>query len=121
MDEQITQLDRRLSSVEKDVATLTAEVEHARTHYATKEDVAELHTAIVASELRLSTQNAALDSKASAQVAALDSRLSAQIVALERTILAMENRHLRWTVGTVVAVAGIVLAIVRASPGGGYG
>jgi hypothetical protein len=49
----------------------------------------------------------------SAQIAALDSKLSAQIAALECKILSMESRYLRWTIGTVIAVAGVVLAIVR--------
>jgi chromosome segregation ATPase len=138
MDEEITQLDRRLTAVEKDVAMLTAEVKHAQQHYATKEDAAELREEIVASELRLTTQIAAVDSKLtaqitavdsklsaqiaavdsklSAQIAALDSRLSAQIAALEGKILSMENRYVRWTIGTVIAVAGVVLAIVRTFP-----
>ena len=92
MDEQIKQLDTRLISVEKEVAMLTAQAEHAHLHYATKEVVAALRTEIVASELRLSKQ----------------------IASLKEKILDMENRHLRWTVGAIVAVAGIVLAIVRA-------
>lgn len=136
MDEQITQLDRRLISVEKDVAALTVEAEHARLHYATKEDfarlegrvaniqdnyatkedVAEVRQEIVASELRTSRQLAAMDGNFRDQLAATDSKLSAQIAALEGKVLSMENRQLRWIVGTVVAVAGIVLAIVRTFP-----
>nr|WP_315219179.1 hypothetical protein [uncultured Duganella sp.] len=94
MDEQIKQLDTRLSSVERGLAVLTAQAEHVQLHYATKEVVAELRTEIVASELRLSKQ----------------------IASLEEKILDLENRHLRWTVGAIVAVAGIVLAIVRTFP-----
>ena len=127
MDDQITQLDKRLTAVEKDVAMLMAEAKHAHLHYATKEDMAELREEIVATELRLSTQIAAVDSKLSAQIAAVDSKLSAQIAAvdsklnaqiatLEGKILSMENRYLRWTIGTVIAVAGVVLAIVRTFP-----
>jgi hypothetical protein len=127
MDDQITQLDKRLTAVEKDVAMVTAEAKHAYQHYVTKEAAAGLREEIVASELRLTTQIAAVDSKLSAQIAAVDSKLSAQIAALdskvsaqiaalEGKILGMENRYLRWTIGTVIAVAGVVLAIVRTFP-----
>ncbi|USX27504.1 hypothetical protein NHH73_04160 [Oxalobacteraceae bacterium OTU3CINTB1] len=116
MDEQITQFDRRLTAVEKDAAMLMAEAKHAQQRHATKEDAAELREEIVASELRLTTQIAATDSKLSAQIATLDSKLSAQIAALECKILSMESRYLRWTIGTVIAVAGVVLAMVRTFP-----
>ena len=105
MDDQTTQLDRRLTTVEKDVAMSMAEAKHAHQHYATKEDAADLREEIVASELRLTTQ-----------IATVDSKLSAQIAALECKILSMESRYLRWTIGTVIAVAGVVLAIARTFP-----
>ena len=116
MDEQITQLDKRLTVVEKDVSMLTAQAEKEQMHYATKEDMAQLRTEIVASELRLTTQIAAVDIKLTSQIAAVDSKLSAQIAALEGKIFQMESRYVRWTVGTVVTVAGVVLAIVRTFP-----
>jgi hypothetical protein len=116
MDEQITQLDKRLTVVEKNVSMLTAQTEKEHLHYATKEDVAAVRIEIVESELKLTTQIATVDSKLSAQIAALDSKLSAHIAALESKIFQMELRYVRWTVGTVITVAGIVLAIVRTFP-----
>ena len=149
MDEQITQLDKRLTVVEKDVSMLTTQLEREHLHYATKEDIAGIRTEIITSELRLTTQIAAadikltkqiadvdvklssqiadmdskfssqisdVDSKLSAQIADVDRKLSVQVAALESKIFQMESRFIRWTVGTVVTVAGVVLAIVRIFP-----
>ncbi|WP_090326022.1 hypothetical protein [Duganella sp. CF517] len=115
MDEQITQLDRRLTAVERDIAVFTAE---ARAHYATKEDLARLEAriAVIQSNYATTQDISDLRSDAEASIQALEVRLIAQIAALEGKILDMENRHLRWTVGAIVAVAGIVLAIVRTFP-----
>lgn len=115
MDDQITQLDRRLTAVERDVAAFTAE---ARAHYATKEDLARLEAriAVIQSNYATTQDISNLRSDSEASIQALEVRLIAQIAALECKILGMESRYLRWTVGTVIAVAGIVLAIVRTFP-----
>ena len=114
MDEQITQLDRRLISVEKDVATLTAEVSFARDHYATKEDVVRLEGRVAVIQSNYATKENVAELRT--ELGAAELRLTIKIADLESKVLAMGNRHLRWTVGAIVAVAGVVLAIVRTFP-----
>lgn len=114
MDDQITQLDRRLISVEKDVATLTAESEHARLHYATKEDLTRVEGRVAVIQSNYATKEDVAELRT--EIVASELRLSAKIADLEGKVLSMESRYLRWTVGTVIAVAGVVLAIVRTFP-----
>ena len=114
MDEQITQLDRRLISVEKDVATLTAESEHARLHYATKEDLTRVEGRVAVIQTNYATKEDVAELRT--EIVASELRLSTKIADLEGKVLSMESRYLRWTVGTVIAVAGVVLAIVRTFP-----
>lgn len=114
MDEQITQLDRRLISVEKDVTTLTAEVVHARLHYATKEDLTRVEGRVAVIQSNYATKEDVAELRT--EIVASELRLSTKIADLQGKILSMENRHLRWTVGAIVAVAGIVPAIVRTFP-----
>ena len=115
MDEQITQLDRRLTAVERDVAAFTAE---ARAHHATREDLARIEERVAAIQSNYATKEDLADLRTASRdsIQALEVRLGTQIAALECKILGMESRYLRWTVGTVIAVAGVVLAIVRTFP-----
>ena len=114
MDDQITQLDKRLISVEKDVATLTAEAEHARLHYATKEDLTRVEGRVAVIQSNYATKEDVAQLRSA--IVASELRLSTKIGDLEGKMLGMENRHLRWTVGAIIAVAGVVLAIVRTFP-----
>ena len=114
MDDQITQLDRRLISVEKDVATLTAESEHARLHYATKEDLTRVEGRVAVIQTNYATKEDVAELRT--EIVASELRLSTKIADFEGKVLSMESRYLRWTVGTVIAVAGVVLAIVRTFP-----
>jgi hypothetical protein len=114
MDDQITQLDRRLISVEKDVAILTAESEHARLHYATKEDLARVEGRVAVIQSNYATKEDVAELRT--EIGAVELRLTTKIADLEGKFLSMENRYLRWTVGAIVAVAGIVLVIVRTFP-----
>jgi hypothetical protein len=111
MDDQITQLDRRLTVVERDVTAFTAE---ARAHYATKEDVARLDGRVAVIQSNYATKEDVGELRT--EVGAAELRLSTKIADLEGKVLTMENRHLRWTVGAIIAVAGVVLAIVRTFP-----
>ena len=118
MDEQITQLDRRLTAVERDVAAFTAE---ARAHYATKEDLARLEArvAVIQSNYatkediaKLRTEIQALEARLSAQIAASDNR----IAGLESRLLKSENRMMRWSLGMMVALTSIFTAVVKLVP-----
>ncbi|GJI92906.1 hypothetical protein [Duganella hordei] len=126
MDEQITQLDRRLTSVEVEVASLAAEASVARSQYATKEDLAKLdaRVAVIQSNYvtkedlatldnKLSGKIAAMDGKLSGDIAALDSKLSSEIAALRLQVSELENRMMRWSLATIITVSGVVVAVVK--------
>ena len=118
MDEQITQLDRRLTAVEKDVAVFTAE---ARAHYATKDDLSRLDARVAAIQSNyatkediadLRTELKATEARLGAQIAASDNR----IAALENRLLKGENRMMRWTLGMMVTLTSIFTAVVKLVP-----
>ena len=48
-----------------------------------------------------------------AEMAALDTRLSTQIVEVRTEVANLETRLVRWMVGTVIATAGVTVAILR--------
>lgn len=114
MDDQITPIDKRLTSVEKAAATLSAEVSFARDHYATKEDVVRLEGRVAVIQSNYATKENVAELRT--ELGAAELRLTIKIADLESKVLAMGNRLLRWAVGSIVAVAGVVLAIVRTFP-----
>ncbi|MYM95287.1 hypothetical protein [Duganella vulcania] len=140
MDEQITQLDRRLTSVEVEVASLVAEGAATRSQYATKEDLAKLEArvAIIQSnyatkedlaaldnklsgkiaslEGKVSGDIAALDRKVSGDIAALDSKQSGEISALRLQVAELEIRMVRWLVATGIAISSVVVAALKLWP-----
>jgi len=129
MDEQITQLDRRLTSVEVEVASLAAQASSTRAHYATKEDVAKLdaRVSIIQSNYatreglanldnKLSGQIAAMHGKLSGDIAELDSKLSSEIAALKLQVSELENRMMRWSLATIITISGVVVAVVKVWP-----
>jgi predicted nucleic acid-binding Zn-ribbon protein len=91
MDEQIVELDKRLISVEKDVATLRAEASHVREHYATKEDFARLE----------------------GRVTTIQSDLAALEARLECKFAQAETRMVRWCVGTMISLTGVFMAFIK--------
>ena len=48
-----------------------------------------------------------------AEMAALDTRLSTQIAEVRTEVANLETRLVRWMVGTVIATAGVTVAILR--------
>ncbi|RFP14083.1 hypothetical protein D0T25_22405 [Duganella sp. BJB488] len=129
MDEQITQLDRRLTSVEKEVTVLAAETASMLPRYATKEDLAKLdaRVAIIQSNYATKEDLAALDHKLSARIgvaeiklsgdiAALDCKQSADIASLRLQLAELELRLVRWLIATVITTSGVVVAAVKLWP-----
>ena len=118
MDEQITQLDRRLTSVEVEVASLAAGASVARSQYATKEDLAKVdaRVAVIQSNYVTKEDLAALDNKLSGKVAALDSKVSSEIAALRLQVSELEIRMMRWSLATIITVSGVVVAVVKVWP-----
>ena len=100
MDEQNVELDKRLISVEKDIATLKAETALAREHYATKEDFARLEGRVAVIQSNYATKE---------DIANLYTKMTT----LESRFSLVETRMMRWCVGTMVTLTGVFMAFVR--------
>jgi len=118
MDDQITQLGRRLTAVEKDVAVFTAE---ARAHYATKDDLAGLDARVAIIQSNYATKEDIADLRT--EIRDTEARLSAQIAAsdiriagLEARLLKSENRMMRWSLSMMVVLTTIFTAVVKLVP-----
>ena len=104
MDEQITQLDKRLTTVEHTVVSLSTEVEFSRIHYATKEDIARLDTKVSVIQSNYVTRE---------DLAATERKLTAQISALEFRFAQLEIRLMRWSLGMVIGFTGVVAGLLK--------
>ncbi|MEV4783596.1 hypothetical protein [Burkholderia sp. LMU1-1-1.1] len=97
MDEQIVEIDKRLTAVEKDVATLKAEAAFAREHFVTNQDFARLEERVASIQANYATKDA--------------------LTALEANILCKlsqsETRMVRWCVGSMITLTGVFMAFVR--------
>ena len=107
MDEQITQLDRRLSAVEREVTVLAADAASARPHYATREDVARLDARVAVIQSNYVVKE---------DILSLDLKLSGQIADLKLYLAKLEVRMMRWTAGMVVAACSVMTAILKIWP-----
>lgn len=144
MDEQITQLDRRLTSVEVEVASLAAESLATRGQSATKEDMAKLdgRVAVIQSNYATKEDLAQLEARVTViqsnyvtkedlvllearvaviqsnyvtkeELAAVGNKLSGEIAALRLQISELEKHMMRWSLATIIAVSGVVVAVVK--------
>ena len=102
MDDEITLVKQRLSAVERQVAELTVAVLKAEANAATRGELASCHDEIAA----LRTEMVAMEGRLNNRITALEGRLSAEIAALE-------GRLIRWSVGAIIAVAGVVVTIMK--------
>ena len=100
MDEQIIELDKRLVSAEKDIATLKAETSLAREHYATKEDFARLEGRVAVIQSNYATKEDIAN-------------LCTKMTVLESKFSQSETRMVRWCVGTMITLTGVFMAFVR--------
>lgn len=97
MDEHIVELDRRLISVEKDVAALKAEAAFAREQFVTRQDFARLEERVAVIQANYSTK---------ADLAALEAKIMCKLSQLE-------TRMVRWCVGTMITLTGVFMAFIR--------
>jgi|GEM_PF-6000159 len=129
MDEQITQLDRRLTSVEKEVVVLAADTASMLPRYATKEDLARLDARVAiiqanyvtkedlaALDYKLSARIGMAETKLSGDIAALGCKQSADIASLRLQLAELELRLVRWLIATVITTSGVVIAAVKLWP-----
>nr|WP_315219180.1 hypothetical protein [uncultured Duganella sp.] len=103
MDEQIVELDKRLTAVEKDVATLKAETAFAREHFVTKQDFARLEERVASIQANYATKEGVAGG-----LAALEARIMCKLSQLE-------SRMVRWCVGTMITLTGVAMAVVKFS------
>lgn len=96
MDEQITQLDRRLSSVEREVAVLAAGTASMHPHYATKEDLARLDAKLSAIQANYATKD--------------------DIADLKLYLAKLETRMTIWAIAAVISVSSVVVGVVKIWP-----
>ena len=101
MDEQIVELDKRLSSVEKDVATLKVEAAFARENFVTKQDFARLEERVAAIQANYATKEGVAGG-----LAALEAKIMCKLSQLE-------SRMVRWCVGTMITLTGVFMAFIR--------
>lgn len=133
MDHDIAQFEKRLTSVESELACLRSEPQLVHCNSASKGDLLRMenrllllqeraaskedlratektlrdHTAEVA--LRLTKQISDMETR----IPALELKLSAEIGALRLHMAALELRILRWLVATVISTSGIVVAVLK--------
>lgn len=103
MDEQIVELDKRLTAVEKDVATLKADTAFAREHFVTKQDFARLEERVASIQANYATKEGVAGG-----LAALEARIMCKLSQLE-------SRMVRWCVGTMITLTGVAMAVVKFS------
>ncbi|MBV6322949.1 hypothetical protein [Duganella violaceipulchra] len=96
MDEQITQLDRRLTSVEKEVAALAADTASIRPHYATKEDFAKLEAKVSIIQSNYATKE--------------------DIADLKLYLAKLETRMTLWAIAAFISISGVVVAAIKLWP-----
>ena len=76
-----------------------------------KAEIAELRSEERTRISEVRTEIANLDTRLSTQIANLDTRLSTQIAEVRSEIGNLESRLIKWIIGTVVATAGVTVAI----------
>ncbi|MYM87396.1 hypothetical protein GTP91_09415 [Rugamonas sp. FT82W] len=136
MDEQITQLDRRLTSVEKEVAVLVADTASTLPRHATKEDVAkvEIRVSVIQSNYATKEDLVKLEAKVSAfqsifatkdDLAKLEAKVSAiqanyatkgDIADLKLYLAKLETRMTVWAVAAFVSISSVVVSVVKLWP-----
>lgn len=133
MDYEIAQFEKRLTSVESELACLRSEPQVQHCNSASKGDLLRMENRLVllqeraaskddlrAAEktLRDHTADVALQltkqiSEVAVGIPALELKLSAEIAALRLHLAALELRILRWLVATVISTSGIVVAALK--------
>lgn len=97
MDEKIVELDKRLTAVEKDVATLKVAAAFVREHFVTKQDFARLEERVASIQANYATKDA---------LTALEAKIMCKLSQLE-------SRMVRWCVGAMITLTGVFMAFVR--------
>ncbi|WP_374359501.1 hypothetical protein [Pseudoduganella danionis] len=122
MDEQILKLDKRLTSVENEVESLRLERQEMRRYFASKEDILRMESRIAlmfeqsASKTEVRTLERHLDEEFSTlnqRSAEFEKRVTNDLGEIRLQMAHLELRILRWLIGTVLTITGIVVAVVK--------
>ena len=115
MDEQISKLDKRLTSVENEVETLRVVRQEIRLCIASKEDFLRIENQIALLHEQAATKQdfQRLELNLTERQAALEKNFANDISDLRLQMTRLELRILRWLIGTVFSTAGIVVAVVK--------
>ncbi|WP_348695134.1 hypothetical protein [Duganella fentianensis] len=115
MDEQISKLDKRLTSVENEVETLRAVRQEIRLCIASKEDFLRLenHIALLHEQAATKQDVQRLELNLTERQATLEKNVANDMGELRLQITRLELRILRWLIGTVISVSGIIVAVVK--------
>lgn len=122
MDEQISKLDKRLTSVENEVESLRLERHEMRRYFASKEDILRMEsrlallleqsaskTEVLALERRLAEELSTLNQRS----AEFEKRIANDLGEIRLQMARLELRILRWLIGTVLTISGVIVAVVK--------
>ncbi|MYM41639.1 coiled-coil domain-containing protein [Duganella qianjiadongensis] len=122
MDEQISKLDKRLTSVENEVESLRQERQEMRRYFASKEDILRMESriALLFEQSASKTELRALERQQAEEFATLnqrssefEKRISNDLGEMRLQMAHLELRILRWLIGTVLTMASIIVAVVK--------
>ncbi|MYN46587.1 DUF1640 domain-containing protein [Pseudoduganella sp. FT93W] len=122
MDEQILKLEKRLTSVENEVESLRLERQEMRRYFASKEDILRMESriALMFEQSASKTEVRALErhlgeefSTLNQRSAEFEKRVTNDLGEIRLQMAHLELRILRWLIGTVLTITGIVVAVVK--------
>jgi hypothetical protein len=117
MDEQITQLDRRLIVVETAVAASSADAVTARSYQTSmKEDIAKVDAKVSVIQSNYVTKEDL--AKLETRVAVIQSNYSTKedLAELRLQVAKLEVRMVRWAIATMIVVSGVVVSGFKILP-----
>jgi len=124
MDEQISKLDQRLTSVGNEVESLRLERQEMRRYFVSKEDILSMESriALLVEQSASKTEVLALERHQTDESltrnqrsAEFEKRTANDFHEIRLQMARLELRILRWLIGTVLTIAFIVVAVVKLS------
>ncbi|NVD71958.1 hypothetical protein HUX88_15560 [Duganella sp. BJB1802] len=116
MDEQITQLDRRLTSVEREVAVLAADTASMLPRYATKEDLAKVEARLAIIQSNYATKEDLIRLEAKVSAIQANYATKGDIADLKLYLAKLETRMTVWAVAAFISISSVVVAAVKLWP-----
>ncbi len=107
MDDQTTQLDKRLAAVEKDTAVIKATL--AAQSYVTKEDFVRLEGRVMVIQSNYSTKE---------DLARIDARIFAieADYATREDLAKLESHMIKWYLGSAASICTVIISVLKLWP-----